>query len=77
MQFQQAHHQCWPLSYWVFSATFTCQRPTTLLAQAPILFGAGFHSLQSWWKIGFIFSLIVIPVFIFVGGAWWKLLGLW
>ncbi|CAH0528370.1 Putative malate transporter YflS [Allocatenococcus thiocycli] len=44
---------------------------------APILFGAGFHSLQSWWKIGFIFSLIVIPVFIFVGGAWWKLLGLW
>ncbi|MEX3070717.1 anion permease [Vibrio alginolyticus] len=44
---------------------------------APILFGAGYHSLQSWWKIGFIFSLIVIPVFIFVGGAWWKLLGLW
>ena len=44
---------------------------------APILFGAGYHTLQSWWKIGFIFSLIVIPVFVFVGGAWWKLLGLW
>ncbi len=44
---------------------------------APILFGAGYHSLQSWWKIGFVFSLIVIPIFIFVGGAWWKLLGLW
>lgn len=44
---------------------------------APILFGAGFHTLQSWWKIGFVFSLIVIPVFIFVGGMWWKVLGLW
>ncbi|HAS6337365.1 TPA: DASS family sodium-coupled anion symporter [Vibrio vulnificus] len=44
---------------------------------APILFGAGFHSLQNWWKIGFVFSLIVIPIFIFVGGMWWKVLGLW
>ncbi len=44
---------------------------------APILFGAGFHTLPNWWKIGFIFSLIVIPIFVFVGGAWWKLLGLW
>ncbi|EIV1852249.1 anion permease [Vibrio vulnificus] len=44
---------------------------------APILFGAGFHSLQNWWKIGFVFSLIVIPIFISVGGMWWKVLGLW
>ncbi|RZP96317.1 anion permease [Vibrio vulnificus] len=44
---------------------------------APILFGAGFHSLQNWWKIGFVFSLIVIPIFIVVGGMWWKVLGLW
>ncbi|PFG58070.1 LOW QUALITY PROTEIN: DASS family divalent anion:Na+ symporter [Vibrio sp. ES.051] len=44
---------------------------------APILFGTGFLTLQNWWKIGFIFSLIVIPIFIFVGGAWWKFLGLW
>ncbi len=44
---------------------------------APILFGAGFMSLKQWWKVGFVFSLIVIPVFIFIGGAWWKLIGLW
>ncbi len=44
---------------------------------APILFGAGFHTLQNWWKIGFVFSLVVIPVFVIIGGAWWKLLGLW
>ncbi|OCH69073.1 hypothetical protein A6E14_03585 [Vibrio genomosp. F10] len=36
---------------------------------APILFGAGFLSLQNWWKIGFVFSLIVIPVFFFIGRA--------
>ncbi|WP_192867811.1 anion permease [Thaumasiovibrio subtropicus] len=44
---------------------------------APILFGAGYMSLKQWWKIGFIFTLIVIPVFMIVGGAWWKLIGLW
>jgi len=44
---------------------------------APILFGAGYHSLKNWWKIGFVFSLIVIPIFFFVGGAWWKVLGMW
>ncbi len=44
---------------------------------APILFGAGYHSLKNWWKIGFVFSLIVIPIFFFVGGAWWKVIGMW
>ncbi len=44
---------------------------------APILFGAGYHSLKNWWKIGFVFSLIVIPIFFFIGGAWWKMLGMW
>ncbi|WP_413284807.1 anion permease [Vibrio sp. MA40-2] len=44
---------------------------------APILFGAGFVSLKQWWKLGFIFSLIVVPIFIVIGGLWWKLIGLW
>ncbi|EKE6106090.1 DASS family sodium-coupled anion symporter [Vibrio cholerae] len=44
---------------------------------APILFGTGFHSLKQWWKIGFVLTLIVIPIFFFIGGAWWKLIGLW
>lgn len=44
---------------------------------APILFGAGFMSLKQWWKIGFIFTLVVIPIFFIVGGAWWKVIGLW
>lgn len=44
---------------------------------APILFGAGYLSLKQWWKIGFLFTLVVIPVFFIVGGAWWKVIGLW
>ncbi len=44
---------------------------------APILFGAGFMSLKQWWKIGFVFSLVVIPIFFLVGGVWWKVIGLW
>ncbi|AJR09398.1 putative 2-oxoglutarate/malate translocator [Photobacterium gaetbulicola Gung47] len=44
---------------------------------APILFGAGYMSLKQWWKIGFLFTLVVIPVFMVIGGAWWKLIGLW
>lgn len=44
---------------------------------APIYFGAGYVSQNDWWKIGFIISIINVAIFIFVGGAWWKVLGYW
>ncbi len=44
---------------------------------APILFGTGYMSLATWWKIGFLMSLVIIPIWLIIGGAWWKLLGLW
>lgn len=44
---------------------------------APIYFGAGYVNQNDWWKIGFIISLITVPVFIFIGGTWWKILGYW
>ena len=43
---------------------------------APILFGAGYVKLLDWWKFGFIFAIINILVWMFLGGAWWKLIGL-
>lgn len=43
----------------------------------PIYFGAGYVSQPSWWRVGFIASLVTIPVWLFAGGAWWRLLGLW
>ena len=44
---------------------------------APIYFGAGFVPQGTWWKLGFIMSIINFLVFILIGGAWWKVLGLW
>lgn len=44
---------------------------------APILFGTGYVSVLTWWKMGFIVSLVNIGIWMIVGGLWWKILGLW
>lgn len=44
---------------------------------APILFGAGYLSVIEWWKAGAIASVANIVIWLGIGGAWWKLLGLW
>lgn len=44
---------------------------------APILFGCGYMPLSTWWKIGFLMSLIVIPIWLIVGPGWWALTGFW
>lgn len=44
---------------------------------APILFGSGYVTQNEWWKIGFIFSVIYIIVWVGIGSMWWKVLGLW
>ena len=42
------------------------------LSPGPILFGAGYVPVRTWWILGFILSLVYIVTFIFVGGLWWK-----
>jgi len=44
---------------------------------APIFFGAGYVSVPTWWKMGFVASVINILLWVVIGGMWWKLLGLW
>lgn len=44
---------------------------------APILFGTGYVSVSTWWKMGFIISVVNICIWMFFGGLWWKILGLW
>jgi DASS family divalent anion:Na+ symporter len=44
---------------------------------APVLFGSGYVETATWWKIGFIVSLINIVIWLGVGGLWWKIIGLW
>ena len=44
---------------------------------APILFGSGYVSLKRWWTIGFWVSVVNLIIWLGIGSAWWKLLGIW
>ncbi|BDU74649.1 anion permease [Mesoterricola silvestris] len=44
---------------------------------AAAMFGMGYVPIGTWWRLGFIVSLVNIAIWVFVGGAWWKVLGLW
>ena len=44
---------------------------------APVYFGAGYVSQRTWWKIGFLLSLVNLALWLGGGLLWWKLLGWW
>lgn len=44
---------------------------------APVLFGGGYVSLGAWWRIGALVSVTTVLIWMTVGGAWMKLLGIW
>jgi len=44
---------------------------------SPIIFGSGYVSLGTWWRVGFVMCVVELVVFAVVGGAWWKVLGYW
>lgn len=44
---------------------------------APIYFGAGYVDQATWWRNGFLLSLVHSVIWLGVGGVWWKVLGLW
>lgn len=44
---------------------------------APVYFGAGYVDQATWWKLGFIVSILHIIIWVGIGGLWWKVLGLW
>jgi len=44
---------------------------------APVFFGAGYVAVGTWWKIGFLISLVNIAIWLGVGSMWWKAIGLW
>lgn len=47
------------------------------LASAPIFFGANYVKTKSWWYVGGIVSILNLVIWLAVGSAWWKALGLW
>lgn len=59
-----------------FSNLFGCLTHYSL-APAPALHAAGFVPLKTWWRVGFIMSVVNISIWVLVGaGFWWPLLGL-
>lgn len=44
---------------------------------APVFYGAGYVGEGEWWRIGFLVSLVNLVVWLGVGGAWWKVIGIW
>ncbi len=46
------------------------------LGPAPILYGSGYVSLKTWWKIGFVASVANLIIWSVVGSIWWSWLGL-
>lgn len=44
---------------------------------SPVYFGAGYVDQKTWWKLGFIVSLLHIIIWVGIGGIWWKMLGYW
>lgn len=43
----------------------------------PIFFGAGYVDQGTWWKVGFMVSVVNLVIWIGLGSIWWKALGLW
>uniref|UniRef100_A0A7S0VAM7 Uncharacterized protein n=1 Tax=Polytomella parva TaxID=51329 RepID=A0A7S0VAM7_9CHLO len=47
------------------------------IGSAPPYFGAGYVPQADWLKLGFILSIFYLAVWLGIGGAWWKVIGLW
>jgi divalent anion:Na+ symporter, DASS family len=44
---------------------------------APVYFGVGYVSQSTWWKVGFLLSLVIVVVWLGIGMLWWKFIGYW
>lgn len=44
---------------------------------SPVIFGSGYTTLGEWWKAGFVMSVVLLIIWLLVGGVWWKVLGYW
>jgi divalent anion:Na+ symporter, DASS family len=44
---------------------------------SPIYFGAGYVDQGTWWRLGFLVSIVNMIIWVGVGSMWWKVLGLW
>lgn len=43
---------------------------------APVVFGTGYVSMGTWWRMGAVISVINIIIWVGAGSVWWKMIGL-
>lgn len=43
----------------------------------PVYYGADYIKLKDWWRVGGIVSIINLAIWMLIGAAWWKIMGLW
>jgi hypothetical protein len=43
----------------------------------PVTFDTGYVPQGTWWRVGFLLSLVPVAVWLVARLAWWKVLGLW
>ena len=61
----------------VFATTLCSSLTHYAMGPSPILFGAGYVPQNTWWRLGFIFSLVYIVIWYGIGLLWWKVIGIW
>jgi DASS family divalent anion:Na+ symporter len=44
---------------------------------SPIIFGSGYVTLGTWWRVGFVMCVVELIIYAILGMLWWKLLGYW
>lgn len=60
-----------------FATTLCSSLTHYAMGPSPIFFGAGYVPQNTWWRLGFIFSLVYIVVWYGLGPLWWKVIGIW
>ncbi len=60
-----------------FTSSLYCSLTQYSHARGPILFGSGYVKTGEWWSVGFVVNLVNQIIFVVVGLAWWKVLGLY
>ena len=50
---------------------------TMLSDPSPMYFAADYVSFRTWWKAGFVVSVVNLTVWSTIGFAWWKVIGIW
>ena len=59
------------------STTTPVLSPRDGTTPTPMYFAQDYVSLQKWWKVGFVVSLVNLAIWSTIGFLWWKVIGLW